>query len=104
MIKADPYFTHAQFSEPDGVLAVADPGNTFPYVKAMWHYARGVAHARRGEIASARNEMDALEEIAVSEDFSAMMSGGVPAPDVLQLAQHVLEGRIAQAQNRHEDA
>ena len=42
-----PYFAHAQFSEPDD-----DPGprriraTSFPFVKAMWHYARGVAAGR----------------------------------------------------------
>jgi hypothetical protein len=36
LIKAAPYFTYAQFSNPGVTLSVPDPGNRFPYVKAMW--------------------------------------------------------------------
>ena len=44
-MKAAPYFAHAQFSDPAAILALPDPGDGIPYVKAMWHYARGVAQA-----------------------------------------------------------
>ena len=54
-----PYFAHAQFSPPDVVLGLADPGDKFPFVRAMWHYARGVAHAAKGDLDAARAEADA---------------------------------------------
>ena len=92
-----PYFVHAQFSEPATTLALPDPGNELPYVKAMWHYARGVAHAWRGEPAAARAEVAALRRLAQGTDFSGLVEAGVPAPDVIALAQHVMLGRIAQA-------
>jgi tetratricopeptide (TPR) repeat protein len=92
-----PYFVHAQFSDPDTTLALADPGDELPYVKAMWHYARGVAHAWRGEHAAARAEVDALRRLAQGGDFSALVEAGVPAPEVIELAQHVVLGRIAQS-------
>src|SRR5262249_31073948 len=41
-VKAAPYFAHTLFSPPDTILALPDPGNAIPYVKAMWHYARGI--------------------------------------------------------------
>ena len=44
-IRAAPLFAHAQFSPAPTVLALADPAEQLPFVKAMWHYARGVAHA-----------------------------------------------------------
>lgn len=92
-----PYFTHVQFSHPATTLALPDPGDELPYVKAMWHYARGVAHAWRGEQAAARAEVDAMRRLAQSGDFSALVEGGVPAPEVIELAQHVVLGRIAQS-------
>jgi hypothetical protein len=51
-IKAAIYYAHAMFSSPDTILALPDPGNKAPYVAAMWHYARGVALARRGDVAA----------------------------------------------------
>ena len=41
-VKAAPYFAHAQFSTPETILALPDPGDAIPYVKAMWLYARGI--------------------------------------------------------------
>ena len=93
-----PYFAHAQFSQPDVVLGLEDPGDTFPFVKAMWHYARGVAHASKGDLDAARAEAARISDINQSADFEMLLAWLVPAPDVLRLAQHVLQGRIAQAE------
>lgn len=95
-IKAAPYFAHAQFSDATTVLAIPDPGDSLPYVKAMWHYARGVARAAAGNVAGAKSESEAIAAIAQRTDFSELVTGGVPAPDVLQIARLVVEARIAQ--------
>src|SRR5690606_16112480 len=55
-MKVAPYFAHAQFSPPETVLALPEPSVALPYVKAMWHYARGVAMARSGNFDGARAE------------------------------------------------
>jgi tetratricopeptide (TPR) repeat protein len=99
-----PYFAHAQFSEPDVVLALEDPGDTFPYIKAMWHYARGVAYATKGHLEPARAEAARVADINQNADFEMLLAWAVPAPDVLRLARHVLEGRIAQAEGDLERA
>ena len=99
-----PYFAHAQFSPPEVVLGLEDPGETFPFVKAMWHYARGVAHAAKGDLKAARAEAAQIAEINRSADFEMLLAWAVPAPDVLRLARHVLEGRIAQAEGNLERA
>lgn len=98
LIKAAPYFAHAQFSEPDATLAVADPGDRFPYVRAMWHYARGTAHAAAGQTKAAQAEADAIAALAATTDFQPLVEGGVPAPDLLRLARLIVAARIAQAQ------
>jgi len=96
-IKAAPYFAHAQFSDAGTILALPDPGADFPYVKAMWHYARAVGLASAADLAAAQSEVDAIARLQESADFSDLAAGGVPAKDVLRLAQHVALGRIAQA-------
>ena len=48
------HFAHAQFSTPETILALPDPGDAIPYVKAIWLYTRGVALAARGDFAGAR--------------------------------------------------
>jgi tetratricopeptide (TPR) repeat protein len=97
-VKAAPYFAHAQFSPPETILALADPGDAIPYVKAMWHYARGVAQAARGDFASAKTEAEAIEALERKGDFSLPQGSGVPAQEVLKLARTIVEARMAQAQ------
>ena len=97
-IKQAPYFAHAQFSDAAAILALPDPGDRFPFVKAGWHYARGVAFAMRGDVVAAQAEADAIADIERTADLSYLMNGGVPALDVLGIARNVIDGRIGQAQ------
>jgi len=97
LIDAAPYFAHAQFSAPDTTLALPDPGDRLPFVKAAWHYARGIAYAERGVERSAREEIEAIRVLAEDRDWSGMTDGGVPAPDLLSLACQVIAGQIARA-------
>jgi tetratricopeptide (TPR) repeat protein len=96
-VKAAPYFAHAQFSPPETVLALPDPGDAIPYVKAMWHYARGVAHAARRDLGAAAAEANAIAAIERTADFSLLKASGVPAQEVLKIAVATIEARTAQA-------
>lgn len=104
LIVASPYFAHAQFAEPADALAVTPPDPQFPYLTAMWHYMRGVAFVRAGDAAAAHDEAAAIAGIRAETDFSAMVNGGVPATDLLDLAGHIVEGRIARAAGDHDAA
>ena len=68
-VKAAPYFAHAQFSTPETILAVPDPGDAIPYVKAMWLYMRGIALAARHNFASAAAAADTIETLERTADF-----------------------------------
>jgi tetratricopeptide (TPR) repeat protein len=100
-VVAAPYFAHAQYSAPDTVLALADPGDKYPYIKGMWHYARGVAWAAKGELTSAAAEAATIDEIATKSDLSFMIASYVPADTLLQIARHVVLARIAQHKGDH---
>src|SRR6185436_5915499 len=96
-VKAAPYFAHALFSPSTTVLALPDPGDAIPYVKAMWHYARGIAYAAQGDFIAAKAEANAIAALE-GGDFTLLKSSGVPAQDVLALARTVIEARVAQRQ------
>jgi tetratricopeptide (TPR) repeat protein len=100
LIKQGPYFTHAHMSDPDTVLAIADPGDGFPLVKAMWHYARGVAFAGKGEVEAARREAAQIAEISQAHDPDATYPPDIApvANDTMAIARHVVEARVAQAE------
>ena len=96
-VKAAPYFAHALFSPSATVLALPDPGDAIPYVKAMWHYARGVASVAQGDFGAAKAQASAIAALE-GGDFTLLNASGVPAKDVLALARTVIEARMAQRQ------
>jgi len=97
-VKAASYFAHAQFSTPDAILALPDPGDGIPYVKAMWLYARGIAHAAQRKFDAAMAEADAITALARTADFTLLDASGIPAQQVMTLARTSIAGRVAQAQ------
>jgi tetratricopeptide (TPR) repeat protein len=96
-IKSAPFSAHAQFSDPDVILALPNPGDRFPFVKGYWHYARGVALAFKGDHEGASAEADAIGRLIDEADLSVLDEQYLPARDVLGIARHVVEARIAQA-------
>src|SRR5690606_24323584 len=96
-VKVAAYFAHAQFSDPATVLALPDPGDDYPYIKAIWHYARGTAHAAAGDIPAARAEADAIARLNRESDFKALEEALIPVPQVLRIAEQTVRARAAQA-------
>ena len=96
-VKAAPYTTHAQFSDPATILALPAPPSDLVVVDAMYHYARAVAHARKRDAASAQAEIDALARIEQRADWKAFAEWGVPAKEIVQTARLVATGRLADA-------
>jgi tetratricopeptide (TPR) repeat protein len=97
-VKAAPYFAHAQFSAPETILALPDPGDDIPYVKAMWLYARGVALTGRGDSIGATTAADAIETLERNADFTLLKESNIPAQEVLRIARAVILARVAQAE------
>jgi tetratricopeptide (TPR) repeat protein len=96
-VKAAPYFAHAQFSRPETILALPDPGDDIPYVKATWLYARGVALAARRDFAGATAAANAIETLERNSDFKLLKESNVPAQEVFRIARTLILARVAQA-------
>lgn len=96
-VKAAPYTTHAQFSDPDTILKLAAPSADLVLVTTMYHYARAIAFAGKKDFASAQAEIDALAGIERDADFKPFAEWGVPAKEIVQTARLVATGRVADA-------
>ncbi|WP_411817291.1 tetratricopeptide repeat protein [Hyphococcus sp. DH-69] len=97
-IKAAPYFAMVQFSDSDEILSAEDPGDTLPFLKGAWHYARGEAYAKRGDVDNARAEAEAISALISDADFSALADGGVPVLDIMRIAQLTVTARASLAE------
>lgn len=96
-VKAAPYFAHAQFSSPDTILALPDPGDAIPYVSGLWLYARGVALAAKRDYAGAEAAAGEIGKLEANADFKLLVESGIPAQEVLHIARTVIQARLAQA-------
>jgi len=95
-IKVAPYYAYAKLADPEVMLSQADPGDALPFIKAVWHYARGEAFIRQGDYDNAQAEADNVARLLEEGDFSDMLAGNVPATDILTIAEHSLRARLAQ--------
>jgi tetratricopeptide (TPR) repeat protein len=96
-VKAAPYTTHAQFAEPEAILALPAAPADLVLVDAMYHYARAVAYARMKDEANAKRELEALAKMENAADFKPFADWGVPAKEIVQTARLVASGRLADA-------
>jgi tetratricopeptide (TPR) repeat protein len=100
-----PLAAQVRFARFDEVLAAARPGGTTAYPRAVWHWARGIAHARAGRARAADEELARLQEAAADASLDGRTVKGIDAlRELLAVAQAQLAGEIALAQRRPADA
>ena len=96
------YFSYGRFGTDAEVAALVDPGPKLPYARAMFHYARGEAAARRGDVAAVTAEARKVQVTPADlETFKFFQS---PGGAVVQVAQLALTGRAAMLEKRYADA
>ncbi|MGH6705997.1 MAG: tetratricopeptide repeat protein, partial [Sphingomicrobium sp.] len=100
-IHAAPYFAAVQFAPAADVLAMTEPDPRLAYVQGARHYARAVAYAQQHNQRGFDAEMAALNRVRQSAALKPMADQGMPAPDLLALAEHVARGKLASTRGRH---
>lgn len=103
-IDAAPYLAMAQFAAPGAILALPEADARLPYAMAMRHYARAIAYAQLKDEEGFAGEVTAMQALAKSDAFAGMIQQGVPAPELVALAEAVARGRFAVAHGRYDDA
>lgn len=102
--KTIPMLALVQFGQWESILAYEQPPETLDYSNAIWHYARGVAAARTGYTETAIEERDALAALKDTVQINFLDTADYPASTLLTIADELLQGEIAQAEVRVEDA
>jgi tetratricopeptide (TPR) repeat protein len=99
-----PLFTKMRFALWDQVLAEPEPAADLPYMRAIWHTARGMAHAAAGRAAEAEKERVALAALKDDPSLEPMYVSSVnTAASIAEVAHEVLSGEIALAARRPGD-
>jgi tetratricopeptide (TPR) repeat protein len=95
-------FALARFGKWDEILNEPQPSAEFPYERAVWHYVRGLAFARKRHAAEAIAEAEDLESIAGSEALRALEMPAFYAASQMDIAQKILAAEIAGLQGKHD--
>lgn len=98
-IKVAPYFAYAKFGAVEDVMTLPDPGDSLPFVQAIWHYALAEAAIRGQDFDTAQEHAQAIADLRKNADFSNMLAGNVPALDILGIAHLTIKARLAQEQD-----
>jgi len=103
-IIAAPYFATLQGASPAEVLAMPEPDRRLTYVQGIRHYVRAVAYAEQNNQRGFDNELAELKRLQGSDLLKPLVDQGMPAPDLLVLAEHVALGKQAAFRGRHNQA
>jgi tetratricopeptide (TPR) repeat protein len=85
-----------RFRRWDDVLKLPQPAASLTYTSALWHWARGLAHAATGKTAEAEQEQK-IFEAAVKALPERARFGANAGRDVLRVAGYILAARLAAA-------
>jgi tetratricopeptide (TPR) repeat protein len=100
-----PLYTKVRFGLWDAVLAEPAPPADLPFMTAIWHASRGLAHAAQGHVKDAEMERAA---VAALKDDPALKTIGVSSVNVasaiVAIAHEVLSGEIETRRHRAGEA
>jgi tetratricopeptide (TPR) repeat protein len=99
-----PLWVDARFGKWDVLLATPEPAKELPGTHAMWRYSRTLALAARGEKEKAAAEREQFVTEVKALPAEANFGEFNTAKDVLGMATHILDARIAMAGGHQEAA
>ena len=102
--KTIPLLALTQFGRWDAVLAEPQPPESHEFSNGIWRYVRATAYAHKGDLDSARAEHAALVPLRESADVVFLDSIKYPATMLLEIADELIQGEIAIAEEKHDDA
>ena len=101
--KVIPLFSKVRFAQWEEILESPKPIEELKYSQLIWHYARGIAYARKGELELAKAESKALEDLMNDEEVQAQNIPLFPTIPLSQIAHQIVKAEIAGAQGKQKE-
>lgn len=100
-----PLFAMVRFGRWDDVLAFPRPDADLLHATGVWHYARGLAETRRGDLAAAAGHLAELDVTIADPGLSGLSFWDMNLlTDLLAVGRQILAGELAAARGDHEAA
>ncbi len=90
-----PLLSLVRFAKWDEILAEPQPHEEFMFARSVWHYARGVADAAKGQPEDAKVELAMLEPLKDDVSVRFLDSRDYPGSALVGIAIHLLHGEMA---------
>ena len=90
-----PILSLVRFGRWDAILGERKPSSHLRYPTGIWHYARGIAFARLGDLRQARAERGELAKIAAEPTVADLRLARSSGRQMLDIAQEHLKGELA---------
>ncbi|ABA58318.1 TPR repeat protein [Nitrosococcus oceani ATCC 19707] len=98
-----PLYALVRFGKWDEILREPKPGAFFRYTRGIWHWARGMALTRLGQLDSAAQEYEQLTKIGQSQAMAQLVFWSASSGStLLEIAAHILAGELAGARGQTE--
>jgi tetratricopeptide (TPR) repeat protein len=96
-----PFYVRVAFGRWAEILALPPVDSELPYPRAIEHFARGMAHAARGEVIPAELELLQVRDAAKDDRLAEVrLWGATPTAPLVALAALVLEAEVASARKK----
>ncbi len=100
-----PLYTLTKFGKWDEILREPAPARDLLYPTGVWHFARGMAYMRTGQLEKAERELEKLREIAADPTLMEVTIWNINTTmSLLQIATEVLSGELAAIQGDYDKA
>lgn len=103
--KPMPLFALVRFGKWQEILQEPQPASELQYATGIWHWARGLAYVREGQLDQAIAQYKQLNKIAQTDAMKELTLASFPkASTLLNIASHVLAGELAGARGQTDQA
>jgi tetratricopeptide (TPR) repeat protein len=99
-----PYYALTRFGRWDEMLQEPEPPEYSAVLRAIWHYARGLAFVARDELPAADAELGKLKSLSADASMKEVMFSPNTAGAIVAPAVEVLAGEIAAARGNYDGA
>jgi tetratricopeptide (TPR) repeat protein len=99
-----PYYALTRFGKWDDMLKEPEPPAFSPYARGIWHYARGIAFVRKGQLDEANQELAKVKELLKDKALDQPLFSPNTGHSVLSIAPEVLSGEIDAANKNYDSA
>jgi tetratricopeptide (TPR) repeat protein len=99
-----PYYALTRFGKWDEMLREPEPPAFSPYARGIFHYARGIAFVRKGQLDQATQELAKVKELLTDKSLEQPLFSPNTGLAVLSIAPEVLAGEIDAANKNYDSA